>query len=536
MMKYWIIILVILFPFYGFSQINNFDAILEKEQSILREKNYNSIADGFLFLGEQYDRLDEDKSKYYWKKYYDIVYKHKDSIRLGNYFYHLAYQYINRQNFEQAEKMAAISADFTEQLDLFTYLEVQQIRIRALHYLGKTKLAEKIGITLIKKNRFQQFPIQLAKIYFNLGLVTLSLSRDSGLNFLYQAIPYLIKNPENRVLLPVYHSIANFYTEKNKMDSAIKYAFLAYNLSKDSLLYDDVDRLLPAYNLQYLLKKVGKNTEGEQITRLMLINRFKAKVKSNAYPDISMRIAYLEFLRNKQKIRFVILVAFFVSGLLILSLLVFFYFKLKKKKNELSLNLQQNEILLRETNHRVKNNYQMMMSMLQNHNSKSTLSIEQFIEQNVAKIASMAKVHELFLQTTSEQVIDSDVFFQEILQSLEQSLSLKQKKIHIKFQTNQCVLKSSIIITLGLIINELVVNAVKYAFEGLGTGNILFTLHQTGDCYTMRYQDDGIGISTDKKDVVGAGMSIIFSLAKQLKGEAEIMQDSGTKVEIKFNA
>jgi hypothetical protein len=363
----------------------------------------------------------------------------------------------------------------------------------------------------------------------------MNLRRDSSVFYFYEAVPLLLKKPKNKVLLHIYHSMANYYSDKNKVDSALKYATLAIETGKDSTQYSDIDNILPAYNYAKLLKSIGRDDESENVMRGVMINQYNVKLDAINFPEINKRIPYLEYLRNNQKIRFVILLSVSISALIILFIFIYLNFRLRKKENELSKSLQENETLFNEANHRVKNNYQMMMSMLTPLYNSTIQSTDQFIELTRAKIASMAKVHELFLQTARDHQIDANTYFQEIIQSLDHSLSLQQKNININFKNCEYQLKTNVIVTLGLIINELIINAVKYAFDDQASGKIEFSLQKKGDSYTMFYNDNGIGFNNDKMHT-GSGMAIVFSLAKQLRGEAVIRNDKGTLIEVNFIA
>ena len=174
------------------------------------------------------------------------------------------------------------------------------------------------------------------------------------------------------------------------------------------------------------------------------------------------------------------------------------------------------------------------MSMLSVNAGDAGDSIGPFVEQTRARIASMARVHEMFLQNTAGTPADPHSFFREVIQSLDHSLSLREKNISIRFGSNCDSLKSDKMVTLGLIINELVVNSVKYAFSGDSPGEIVLSLEKRGDHHVLLFSDNGPGIDRSEKRISSSGMSIVFSLAIQLKGEARILEKEGTVVEIIF--
>jgi two-component sensor histidine kinase len=532
-MKILPFVVCILLSLSGYSQTIDFEYLMDKERSIKRETNFDSLANKYYDLFSDFYYLDEDKSNFYLNEFFKLAKVHKDSLRIGIYYYENLKRDLYDNKYLSSYKNAVQSASFTKNLDNFHYLETIQIQMMALNFLGENQKAEVIGKELIKESEFPDHPVQLAKIYFNLGIAAKGLLKDSSAVYFYKAIPYLVENPENNVLLHLYHNLSEFYQERNQLDSAMKYATLSLGLANQTG-YDEIDYLLPAYNYQQLLFRTGRMKEAADMAGKIRMNRYKGKVKFIEYPQRFSRSLYLEYLSNKQKNRFIFLVSFFIMVLIILFFIGFYNWKLKKKGQELTESLNLNKVLLLETNHRVKNNYQMMLSMLRL-NVDVGQSTQQFIKQTEARISSMSKVHDLFLQN-SQAPIDADLFFREIIESLDESLGLSNKNIKVHFDTNDYEFERDLIITLGLIVNELVVNSLKYAFLERDSGEIRISLEKKEECFIMIYRDNGIGVEPNSSHTKGTGMAIISSLAKQLKGEAKILQGQGTRVEIGFKA
>lgn len=537
MMKRLLICFFILFfIFSGPGSAQDFEKLEEIENRLSTAKDDKTKSTLYLELVNEYKYYDSAKSNHYLAKLFALANKNKDTTGLIDYYYLLSLQPYLDHDYAKGLEISRISSKFADGRDTFTFLESIQIQLKALYFLNRSKEAEQLGKAVLRNRDFSSHPIQLAKVYFNLGVASMSLFNDSSVDFFYKAIPLLLDKPNNRVLLPVYHSISNYYRSRNQLDSALKYASLGIELARDTSLYNAVDFILPAYNLQQLLERVGRYEEAKEISRELLMKNYIAKINSISYPEISLRIGYLEYMRGKQKIRFIVLLSISICVFLLFSFAVFYTIKLRKKELQLSESLRLNQILYKETNHRVKNNYQLMLSMLNSTSNAFVQPGDQFMEQTRARIASMAKVHDLFLQNTQVETIHADTFFQEVVQSLANSLNLEQKKITINFQNSPYVLQTKIIITLGLIINELVVNAVKYAFVNRDSGLIVFSLEKVNTDYMMVYKDNGVGFNPSISNMGGSGMAIVFSLAKQLRGEARIKEDQGTIVEVYFKA
>ena len=517
-----------------FAQTKEFEELLSRERNLKSNAHDTVLANAYLKLAQDFMYLDSIKSERYFDKYYQVVVKSKDSLGIAKYHYSHAIAYIYSKDYLKAIESARACSVLTLDRDNFFYLESQQMIIKALYYLNRMEEAEEVCRKILIQNKFERWPVQLGKIYFNLGLVSLNrLNGNSSAPF-YKAIAYLSRDPDNKVLLPSYHQLSMIYRDNNQLDSALRYAALAFRLSRDSVRYNNVDFIAPATNYQDLLVRKGMYRAAQDVLRLLQIRQYDLKVNSIFYPEAARKINYLEHLRYNEKTRFITVVIILLAILVIVFILFIFFRKLKQKKEELQESLELNEVLMRETNHRVKNNFQVMLSMISLNAGNSSMTIDSFVEQTRARIASMAQVHEMFLRNQAGQQSDIQSFFREVIHSLEYSMGLKEKNISIHFESEALTLKAEKMITLGLIINELIMNSVKYAFDGKKQGEIRFSVSKTGLNYVSTYSDNGPGIDVEDSRGQSRGMSIIFSLAKQLKGEVRLLKHSGAMVELTF--
>lgn len=537
-MRLFVLLLFFFLPVFLFAQDSLYEEIAKKETTLKSVKNDSVKSELFFELYKEYQFIDSPKAFFYLNNFHDLAIKRKDTSALINYYYYLCVHFFYGKNYAETERLARICMKLSRGRAPFYYLEVGQILMKSLHFRGALREAVDIGKTILASDTYSDNSVQVAKIYFNLGLVTMNLSEeeDSSVHYLYSAIPYLIQNPDNKVLMPCYYNISVYYRDKNQIDSAIKYGTMAVELAKNYTRYDIADFILPANNLVLLLNQVGRKKEAEELSSELMKQQYELKIKSITYPQVSARINYLEHLRLQQKFRFIVLLVVLISILVILSFTLFYYKKLKQKEKLLQESLHSNQVLAKENNHRVKNNYQMIMSMMNMNAGNDDSGHIQFVEQMQARIASMARVHEMFIENTLGKQIDTETFLSEVVASLESSLSLQQKNINMQFHSVGYELPSSKIITLGLIINELVVNTVKYAFAGRESGEIKISLEKVDDEFILLFSDNGIGIDQQKNISEGSGMSIIYSLAKQLRGEAKIMNDGGARVEVRFKS
>jgi len=205
--------------------------------------------------------------------------------------------------------------------------------------------------------------------------------------------------------------------------------------------------------------------------------------------------------------------------------------KLLKDKND------ENELLLKEIHHRVKNNLQIISSFL--NLQFSTISDVQAIralETSKDRLHSMALVHTMLYESGSLDVIHFDQYLSNLLDYVDKSYNLNND-IELIWKSDPCVLGIDIAINLGLITTELVTNSFKHAFTADNKGSINIALTCVGDnSFQLLVSDTGIGYdSSSSKRANSLGLEIIDSLVEQISGEMEVNSAEGTKIEIRFS-
>jgi len=515
----------------------NLNKIFEKEKKIRYTSNQDSLANLYFSLYELYYYIDEQKSNEYLIRYFKQAEERQDSLRIGMYYYRITMHNFYNNDFLEVIKSSKIASSYLKNYDTLFYLESIQLQLRAKSYLNiqSGDYLDTNSIEIYENTAYSKFPMQMAKVHFYNGLSAQN-AHYSILN-LKKALPYLLQVPHNNLLLHVYHQLSEKFKINNELDSALKYGELSWELTKDTIRYNEVDFLLPAQNYQDLLNKVGKYDEALAISKKIQIKRTIAKIASTENFNFILRTAYLEYLRNKERDKNILIVSIAVLFFTVFIVVIFFHIKLRKNRKKLFKSNQLNEILLKENHHRVKNNYQMMMSLININQDEENFPHHLFVEHLRAKITSMARTHQLLLQNSSDPKIDGHIFFTEVIGSLKDSLKLENQGISLNFSSGKHEIKTDKIIILGLIINELVTNSLKYAFKGLNThGEINLTLTMESSNYILKYEELGGGNKFEKNKKMGTGMEIIQSLVKQIYGEIDFSTENGMTVFIRFKS
>lgn len=199
--------------------------------------------------------------------------------------------------------------------------------------------------------------------------------------------------------------------------------------------------------------------------------------------------------------------------------------------------LKEKEVLLKEVHHRVKNNLQIILSILNlqyaNVSDKKTLELLQDVR---SRIKAMSFIHELLYQANDFSSINFSQYISNITTNLVYSYS-KDHTVNLKLDVGEVFLDLDRAIPCGLIINELLTNALKYAFVDQQEGEISILLKQTDEYIKLVIADNGKGfpMDIDYRNTESLGMQLVITLVQQLRGEIMLDNSKGAKYTITFS-
>ncbi len=208
------------------------------------------------------------------------------------------------------------------------------------------------------------------------------------------------------------------------------------------------------------------------------------------------------------------------------------------KENEFRLkqSLKEKELMLQEIHHRVKNNMQVVSSLLSmqsfNIKNKKVLDIFKSIQN---RICSMARVHEDLYQSDDFGDVEVEKYIRDLIEHLYDSYRINQDKISLELSLNNVVLDIGTAMPLGIILNELITNTFKYAYPKDKKGKIVISLHQENNHYILIVKDEGIGFPEEVFEKAATlGFQLIHGLVQQLNGEIMCSIENGVKYTINF--
>lgn len=196
--------------------------------------------------------------------------------------------------------------------------------------------------------------------------------------------------------------------------------------------------------------------------------------------------------------------------------------------------LHEKEILLREIHHRVKNNLQIISSLLNLQASRLSNDLKPLFIETTARVRSIALVHEQLYRAESFTAIDVDRYFRALTAGLLQTYGSTRTMLTVHAASSTVTI--DVAIPCGLIINELVSNALRHAFPDDREGTIVVTLTEHPDSFMLEVCDDGIGMppGIEVECATTMGLQLVTSLAHQLGGTIVFERKQGTRVHLRF--
>ncbi|MBK7289194.1 MAG: tetratricopeptide repeat protein [Chitinophagaceae bacterium] len=393
----------------------------------------------------------------------------------------------------------------------------------------------------------------------NIGAALVNLGKyEAAMGILVEAEKKSIINNYSTNLFTIYESLGDIYSNKQQYKISESYYIKGLELSKKSskheqemVFYKKLSRnafnsgnFKSAYELADSSKQISEsllNTENSrQINEMAAVYETAEKErrieKLNTQNTVTTAIAQR---RKKERNYFIIASVLFLG-------LAFFAYKAftsnRKKKEQLAAqntiiekSLKEKEILMKEIHHRVKNNLQVVSSLLklQSHYIKDEQA-QEAVKDSRNRVQSMALIHQNLYQEDNLTGIDVNDYISKLCENLFESYNIHPTRIKLIKEIQSLNLDVDTVVPLGLILNELITNSLKYGFPGEKTGAVKIILKEENNTLYLKVFDNGVGLPDDfqKKYEATFGYRMINDFIQKLKGELKTFTDDGTKVEI----
>ncbi len=425
--------------------------------------------------------------------------------------------------------------DFTLYVAGNNYLSLKEYEKAKQYYEHALIIGERYGFY----NNLSDIYISLLDLYVYLN--TYQEAEEAGVN----AVKYAKMLSNDFLLMRSWLSIGKMNIQRGDYTLAIK------NLRKsiDIATEDFGDGFYLAQAYEGLGRAYAGNHDYQQAYKAMAeYDRLKAQIFTAEadqrtsllrteldLADKEGQILHQESLISRQKTRQTL---FIIIAILMLLLLLLSYQAIANnvRKNRL-LQKQNNdkEFLIMEIHHRVKNNLEMVSSLLSLHAAqiKDKLVSDAMLESQ-HRVLSMAMIHQKLYTGKHLTSIEMKDYFENLLEYTVDAFGMVGK-VAIEIDMPELELDVDAATPIGLIVNELVTNSLKYAFPDHREGKITVGLHKIADIFQLKVIDDGVGFTAgDEVAGTGFGTQLIALLTKQLDGKMNLKTSQGTSVSIQF--
>lgn len=473
--------------------------------------------------------------------------KSKSNYSTRSTMSNLASTYLDIQDFKKAEYYYLKSYSLLSKSDE-RYKIIQNRFFVNYGYLKDEMQQSDSAIYFFNKAEkdFQGDNYERANLYLNKGRAYMNIKENElSKQNLFKAIQLFKEYEDKDGEIRVHLNLAEIYLDEKKYTEAkaeaelsLKYAF---EIASDYLRvssYDLLSRINEAsgqmeqaliYNKKYHSLNDSLLSLEKELQIGFLQESFESELKDRKINSFKKQIK----LKEKQKWIYILIISFVVLSAFGLVVVLYLW---KRKNTRLKTLVEQKNHLMSEIHHRVKNNLQLISSLLDL--QLQELSDEQAIKaltDSRNRVLSMSYLHQQLYIGEDVRYISTKIYFDKLIEILVESMSTAND---ISFESDIEDLNLSIddAIPLGLIANELITNSIKYAFQGQKEKKISIQLKLKNESLIFSVGDNGIGMSSQNKN--GFGLQIIRSLSRQMRAEQKIDLEYGTKVELriqKFN-
>ena len=356
------------------------------------------------------------------------------------------------------------------------------------------------------------------------------------------------------------NNIAFDYSYMGQYDSAIHYTEHALRLAEANNIKEQLRRsyssftyiyaskkdFQKAYRYQSLLIQVKDSIVSQQHSGKLaeLEARYQNEKKEKEIGLLNKEKEVQELNLQRQRAR-----QYYLIGIAVLLLAVALLFinryrykqksnqQLQEKNEQVNTALKERETLLREIHHRVKNNLQIISSLLnlQSRHIEDQQALEA-VKEGQNRVKSMALIHQEIYQKDNLTEINAGHYISNLVQGLLKSYELSTGTIELETDIDELDLDVDTTIPLGLIINELVTNTVKYAFPDKQAGKLKIILKKKAHSLWLTVSDNGIGIPEDfeLEKARSFGLKLIYSLARKLEAKVSLRKGEGTTIDMEI--
>jgi len=522
----------------------------------IRSNYHKGVGDSYSGIGQIFERSGKyDKGMEYYTKSTEAFKRIGDSIGLSVSYNNIGNIMYYQGNFEQALKYykKAAYVDFLIKNELhmastygnigMIYSQMEELdsslvyNLKALKYFEKTQNPFYLGtmynnIALVyydleEYNTSLSYHLKsksikeeigdksgLATSFINIGNILVKLNNYQQAIDNYKEGLSICEDFESLVLKRDGHKgLSKAYQEMGKYEKALN-SYIVYSALNDSLTLKETKN-----NTARLEAEFDNKLKEETI----------AQQKADYENDIAIEKA-------KSETRTILLLSVSLFLVVVTLFLIIFYRKLnqtRKQKAIIEKVNTENKILLGEIHHRVKNNLQVISSLLSlQEKNISDVTAKTAISEGKERVKSMGLIHKMLYQNDNFSGIVMSEYIEKLLDGLMESFGINESLIETEKKLDELKLDVETAIPIGLIINELIINVFKYALENIESPKLLIKFEKQTQGLFLQVKDNGNGNPEEVEKSNSFGIKLVKSLIRQINGELTIDYEDGLNYSI----
>jgi two-component sensor histidine kinase len=397
------------------------------------------------------------------------------------------------------------------------------------------------GIDIIKHAGQDNFA--LARLYNNISQIYLEHKEDyaTALQYSMMAVDYNKAHNNLNSLTHNYINIADIYGRMKQHDRALVYAKKATEISEQLnsptrlanaygqlyVVYNDMGQYDSALRYYIISDHIGDSfanlNKTQQIAEMQ--TRFETEKKESEID----RLSTVNLIKNRQ-------IRYLVGGLILFGLLagamVWLYRRVNHQRNLITRQSKQMEVMMKELHHRVKNNLQIVSSLLslQSYRLKDEESIAA-IRESQQRVQAMSFIHQRLYKTDELTTVNVREYITDLSESLLASYGYARDQFDLQIVVENELLDVDKALPIGLIVNEIVTNAFKYAYKNVAHPSLHISCTEQGNDINLTIKDNGAGLDETKWKQTGGsfGKQLVTTLCRQLRAKQSLDVNNGTR-------
>ncbi len=416
-------------------------------------------------------------------------------------------------------------------------------------------------IDIVHNNSLPDSTNYLAKIYTNLGNINSAKTNDlEAIEYYKKSHQYYWDTNDKFGISLTAFNIGDVYNYNDMYDSALKYFNITLQMGTDLRNYEELyyaylgftelherkgeykkafeyEKFKHAYADSLQIQKYSK-------AAIELEKKYEAEKKASELEvkDKEVKIAQ----REKEEKQSVIILLSIGGGMLaVLAISMLFLYRRVSRANELikeqsksiDKTLKQKEILLQEVHHRVKNNLQLIASLLNLQlMNLSDGTAKKAIEESKSRVQAIALMHKGLYQDDNYSSVDLKSYVNELVGNLKTLSHSSERTVNFNVSVDPIMLNIDQSVPIGLILSELISNSLKHAFKQVEDGQISVSIKKRDEQFVLNYSDNGCGLPENFKieEQESLGFTVIQALTDQLGAKLHFDSYSPFELRLQF--